>query len=100
MSVAVVLSKKRTYSQSNPIVLELRAGVHVIGDFVVPCSNLTLVGKGREQTTIRGELKVNNQSNIVLKHFNVTNPDRYGLSMFGSKTSVEVVECRQRHEIC
>ena len=94
MKLAVVLTKKRTYTQENPIVLVLSVGVHVIGDsFDVPCSNMTLMGKGHDQTTIRGGLGVINQTNVVLKDFNVTNPGGDGLWMNGSETNVKVVEC-------
>ena len=62
MRLAVVLTTKNMCTQSNPLVFELSAGVHAIGDsFAVPCSNLTLVGKGHEQTTICGMLVVKNQ---------------------------------------
>ena len=98
MRLAVVLTTKNMCSQSNPLVFELSEGVHVDGnDCVIPCSNLTLVGRGQDQTTIRGGLVVNNQTNIVLKDFNVTNPDGSGLHMEGSETNVEVVECTVQH---
>ena len=59
----------------------------------VNCSHITFVGKGKDQTTIRGGFYVNNELNVRFEGLTVTNPNKIGLNLRGSETTVDVLKC-------
>ena len=73
-------------------------GVHeivIVGNYKVlnvTCSNITFVGKGKDQTTIRGGFQVQNQQNVRFEGLAVMT-SRVGLSFAGSETNVDVLKC-------
>jgi hypothetical protein len=98
MDLAVVFSAKKLYTKKNPLKLVLDKGVHeIVGDehgrMNVTCSHITFVGKGNDQTTVRGGFEVTNQQNVKFEELALTNPDRDGLHLHGSETNVDVLKC-------
>jgi hypothetical protein len=59
----------------------------------VTCSQITFVGKGKEQTTIRGGFYVYNQQNVTFEELAITNQSASGLCLEGSETTVDVLKC-------
>jgi hypothetical protein len=97
MALAVIFSERKEYTEADPLKLRLEEGVHeILGNYNmvhVTCSHITFVGKGKDQTTILGGFKVNNQQNVTFEGLAVTNPSGIGLDLFGSETIVEVLKC-------
>ena len=117
MAVAVVFSAQKVYTNKDPLKIVLGKGVHEIEkkkrkivaitaitlmSSVMPvgnpnlnviCSHITFVGKGKDQTTIRGGFDVNNQQNIKFEELTITNSGGYGLVLEGSETNVGVLKC-------
>jgi hypothetical protein len=58
----------------------------------VTCSHITFVGKGKDQTTIRGGFRVYNQQNVKFEELAITNTG-HGLYLVGSETNVDVLKC-------
>ena len=50
-----------------------------VQDITVTCSNITFVGKGKDQTTIRGGFKVFDKQNVKFEELTVSNPEGDGL---------------------
>ena len=63
------------------------------GDMNVTCSHITFVGKGKDQTTIRGGFKVENQQHVKFEELTITNQSGTGLLLTGSETNVDVLKC-------
>tara|TARA_B110000090_G_C13306303_1_gene417782 strand:+ start:462 stop:1142 length:681 start_codon:yes stop_codon:yes gene_type:complete len=87
-------------NQADPLKIQLDKGVHkIVGDqygcMNVTCSHITLVGKGKTQTTVRGGFLVFNKQNVTFEELAVTNPRARGTGLYlrGSETNVDVVKC-------
>jgi len=120
MALAVVFSERKVYTGADPLKVEMDEGVHEITDgnyvpdnedkaeddeeweeddgshdktMLVPCSHITFVGKGKDQTTIRGGFAVRNQQNVKFEEMTVTNPSGSGLEFFGSETNACMLKC-------
>ena len=74
-------------------------GVHeILGNYKVlsvTCSHITFVGKGKDQTSIRGGFQVVNQQNVTFEEMTITNQsgNGVGLRLHGSETNVDVLKC-------
>jgi hypothetical protein len=65
-----------------------------LGRMNVTCSHITFVGKGKDQTTIRGGFKVENQQHLTFEELTITNGGiGDGLYLEGSETTVDVLKC-------
>jgi hypothetical protein len=98
MALAVVFSGKKEYTEVNPLKIQMDEGVHeIVGDeegmMEVTCSHITFVGKGNDQTTIRGGFYVENQQNVKFEELTVTGAGWNGLNLEGSETTVDVLKC-------
>jgi hypothetical protein len=97
MDLAVIFSERKEYTETEPLKIRLEEGVHVImGNAMtlnVTCSHITFVGKGKDQTTIRGGFEVENQQNVKFAELAVTNCGGRGLFLQGSETTVDVLKC-------
>ena len=98
MALAVVFSGKKEYTETEPLKIRLNEGVHEIvgnqfGSMNVTCSHITFVGRGKDQTTIRGGFYVIDKQNVKFEGLTVTHPTYDGLSLLGSETTVEVLKC-------
>ena len=106
MAVALVFSAQKVYTVVDPLQIQLDKGIHEIVGYTdedgfrrtavkVTCSHITFVGKGKDQTTIRGGFEVENQQNVKFEELTTTNRSRngIGLSLVGSETSVDVLKC-------
>jgi len=102
MDLAVIFSERKEYTETDPLKIRLEMGVHQIvggqpwnerGTMNVTCNHITFVGKGKDQTTIRGGFKVVNQQNVTFEELAVTNGAGVGLWLVGSETHVDVLKC-------
>jgi len=109
MALAEVFSGKKEYTEGDPLKIQLEEGVHeIVGDqygkMTVTCSHITFVGKGKDQTTIRGGFIVENQQHVTFEELTITNPHPFeglavtnprgaGLDLKGSETNVDVLNC-------
>jgi hypothetical protein len=104
MVLAVVFSQKKEYTKVDPLKIRLEKGVHeIVGDtdeydiqrnqMKVTCNHITFVGKGKNQTTIRGGFKVENQHHVKFEGLTITNQSGNGLELRGSETNVDVLKC-------
>jgi hypothetical protein len=100
MDLAVIFSERKEYTETEPLKIRLEEGVHEIvgnynGSMNVTCSHITFVGKGKDNTTIRGGFNVNNQQNVKFEELAVTNQHQngHGLELSGSETNVDVLKC-------
>jgi len=98
IDLAVIFSARKEYTVDDPLKIRLEEGVHqIVGDqhgrMHVTCSHITFVGKGKDQTTIRGGFKVENQQNVTFEELTITNPHSAGLWFLGSETNVDVLKC-------
>jgi hypothetical protein len=104
IELAVIFSERKVYTEADPLKIQLDSGVHEIVGYAdeydrhrkrvnVTCSHITFVGKGKDQTTIRGGFIVVNQQNVSFEELAVTNSCEHGLWFEGSETNVDVVEC-------
>ena len=59
----------------------------------VRCSHITFVGKGKDQTTILGTVRVKNQQGVKFEELSITNPDKEGLYLLGRTTTVDMLKC-------
>jgi hypothetical protein len=70
MALAVVFSAQKVYTETDPLKIQMGKGIHeIVGNdyryvLNVTCSHITFVGKGKDQTTIRGGFKVENQQHV------------------------------------
>ena len=106
MDLAVVFSAKKVYTETNPLKIQMDQGVHEIVGFDhmqrmdVTCSHITFVGKGKDQTTIRGGFWVAFQQHVTFEELTIMNPSGrgHGLHVQGDGTSnvqahVDVLKC-------
>ena len=97
MALAVVFSAQKVYTETDPLKIQMDQGVHeIVGNgkvLNVTCSHITFVGKGKDQTTIRGGFKVENQQNVKFEELTLTNPGGSGLYLTGSETNVDMLKC-------
>ena len=87
-------------TETKPLKIQLSEGVHeIVGDHYgkmnVTCTHITFVGSGKNQTTIRGSFKVENQQHVTFEELTITNPHQYGFGLYltGSETTVDVLKC-------
>ena len=83
LALAVIFSGRKEYTETNPLKIRLEEGVHeIVGDdrgrMNVTCSHITFVGKGKDQTTVRGGFKVANQQNVTFEELTITNQSGSG----------------------
>jgi hypothetical protein len=102
MVLAVIFSARKDYTEADPLKIRLDEGVHEIvgeqnsnGSMNVTCSHITFVGKGKDQTTIRGGFTVTNQQHVTFEELTITNQSGNGTGLFllGSETTVDVLKC-------
>jgi hypothetical protein len=98
MALAVIFSERKEYTTDDPLKIRLDEGVHEIvgndeGEMNVTCSHITFVGSGKNQTTIRGGFKVNNQPHVKFEELAIMNQSGAGLYLTGSETTVDVLKC-------
>jgi hypothetical protein len=98
MALALIISERKEYTETDPLKIRLEKGVHqIVGDYGgrmnVTCSHITFVGTGKAQTTIRGGFKVANQQNVRFEELTVKNQSGIGLYLTGSETNVDVLKC-------
>ena len=96
--LANIFSERKEYTTDDPLKIVLAKGVHeIVGDAEkmvrVTCNHLTLVGKGNDQTTIRGGFVVENQQHVTFEKLTVSNPNGYGLCLHRSETTVDMLKC-------
>jgi hypothetical protein len=88
MEVASIFSERNECTRENPVTVSVgvgeykmagvdvsfgNAGINTSGKFMhVNCSNMTIIGKGKDKTKILGGFYVNKQ-NIKIEHVSVTN---------------------------
>jgi hypothetical protein len=78
MDLAVIFSGRKEYTRTDPLKIRMDEGVHqVVGDhwgrIRVTCSHITFVGKGKDQTTVRGGFYVRNQQNVKFEELTISN---------------------------
>ena len=98
VALAVIFSERKEYTETDPLKIRLEMGVHEIvgvqnGRMNVTCSHITFVGSGKDQTTIRGGFKVENQQHVKFEELTITNQANVGLWLLGSETNVDVLKC-------
>jgi hypothetical protein len=93
LDLAVIFSERNECTRANPVKVELGDGEHVLGNTHVRCNNITIVGKGKDQTTIRGGFRVENQQNVTFEELTITEQNGNGLMLQGSETNVDVLKC-------
>jgi len=97
MDLAVIFSERKEYTGTDPLKIRLELGDHeIVGNgrvLNVTCSHITFVGKGKDQTTIRGGFKVANQQNVTFEELTITHGGGSGLWLAGSETTVDVLKC-------
>jgi hypothetical protein len=99
MALAVVFSERKVYTATDTLKIRLDKGVHeIVGNgkvLNVTCSHITFVGKGKDETTIRGGFRVINQQHVKFEALAVTNQkwNGRGLWLEGSETNVDVLKC-------
>ena len=99
MDLAVIFSERKEYTETEPLKIRLDEGVHEIvgeqnsnGSINVSCSHITFVGKGKDQTTIRGGFSVINRQHVRFEELTITSP-RMSLFLLGNETTVDVLRC-------
>ena len=98
MDLAVIFSARKEYTETEPLKIRLEEGVHeIVGNYKmmnVTCSHITFVGKGKNQTAIRGGgFEVENQQHVKFEELAITNQNGPGLRLTGSETNVDVLKC-------
>jgi len=108
MDLAVIFSERKEFTIADPLKIQMDKGVHKIlvdhgfpigidyGSMGVTCSNITFVGKGKDQTIILGGFEVENQQNVKFQELTITNEWGHGLYLTGgtgSQTNVDVLKC-------
>jgi hypothetical protein len=86
MALAVIFSERKEYTEAEIVGNAKRVNV--------TCSHITFVGKGKDQTTIRGGFRVVNQQHVQFEELTITNSGGgSGLYLTGSETNVDVLKC-------
>jgi len=92
------------YSKENPLVVELDQGEHQITSFWedahgdlqttlgITRSNVTFVGKGKDETIILGGFGICDLQNITFKNMTMTNTSDNGLGIIMSNAKVELID--------
>ena len=69
----------------------------IVGDedglMAVTCSHITFVGKGKDQTTIRGGFRVENQQHVKFEELAAMNQSGHAFYLEGSETNVDMLKC-------
>ena len=83
MDLVVIFSERNECTRANPVKVEVGEGDHVMvgvaGNYGsgllthVRCNNITIVGKGKDTTTILGGFYVNGKQNVKMEQLTVTN---------------------------
>jgi hypothetical protein len=105
----VVFSEKKVYTGKDPLQIQMDEGIHEItgmghhvgeegNEYIVylmliTCSHITFVGKGKDQTTMRGGFFVENKQHVRFEEMTVTNANGPGLYLQGGETNVDVLNC-------
>jgi len=105
MGVIEILSSRREYTKLNPFVVLLGKGDHQItSSWTLPNefeyattlgitrSNITIVGTGKDTTTVLGGFFVQEQENITFKQMTVTNASEHGTGISISKARVDLFD--------
>jgi hypothetical protein len=104
---AVIFSAQKVYTVTHPLEIRLDRGVHEIVGYedeygfhhivlTVTCSHVTFVGKGHDQTTIRGGIFVQNQQRggeVGIQSLTLMSSTQAGLLVTGQTTTVSVADC-------
>jgi hypothetical protein len=117
IELAVVFSERKDYTETDPLKIQIEKGVYEITDsnyvpysedddeeeeeddgsrdktMLVPCSHITFVGKGKNQTKIRGGFFVRNQQHVKFEEMTVSNPSGNGLEFYGSEINAGMLKC-------
>ena len=103
MRIGFNLAKQKVFSKESPLVVVLSEGEHVVeGSFTdydgrvfentlaITCSNISVVGQGKDKTTVRGGFCVENKKNVTVKSLTLTNPNGRGL-LVGGEASLKLL---------
>ena len=101
MALAVVFSERKVYTETDPLKIQLDQGVHEIVGYAdeydihykrvnVTCSHITFVGKGKNETTVRGMFVVRNQQNVKFEELAVTNDRAVAAAVVGPTEASDV----------
>jgi hypothetical protein len=99
MALAFIFSGRKEYTKTDPLKIRLEEGVHEIvgnqlsGEMYVTCNYITFVGKGKNQTTIRGGFYVANQQHVKFEELAIAHATGSGIHLQGCETNVEVLKC-------
>jgi len=103
VDLAVVFSERNDCTRENPVKIEVGEGEHaMVGVAVdafgglhthVSCSNIAIVGKGGNKTTILGGFYVDGKQGVTLEQLAVTNEAGFGLRCTGGGANVDVSKC-------
>jgi len=98
--LAFLVSTKLELCKINPLKIMIGKGVHqIVGNkrMKVTCSYIIFVGNDKDQTTVRGGFKVDNQQHVKFEELTITNQSGprpgAGLSLTGIGTTVELLNC-------
>ena len=58
----------------------------------ITCSNISFIGQGKDKTTVRGGIGVENKKNVTVKSLTLTIPTGVGLDVEGEEASVEMMD--------
>jgi len=103
MGVIEILSSRREYTKLNPFIVLLGKGDHQItSSWTTPGGyekaatlgftrgNVTLLGTGKDTTTILGRFAIDNLENITFKNMTVTNTSEGGMGIRMRNAKVEL----------
>jgi len=103
LDLAVIFSERNECTRENPVKVEVGDGEHEMVGVVtgnnggllthVSCHNITIVGKGKGKTTIRGGFFVNGKQNVKIEQLDVTIRYDFGKILF-CKMQVVLVQAR------
>ena len=101
LELAVVFSERNECTRENPVQVQVGEGQHEILEgkheifyhITVDCNNVTIVGKGKGKTTIRGGFEVIGKQNVKIQQLSASNIAGHGLLCLGSGSNVDVTEC-------
>ena len=68
-------------------------GIYIGSMTHISCNNITIVGKGKGNTTMIGGFYVCGKQNVKIEQLDVRNTSGIGLYCKGSSTNVDVTEC-------
>ena len=104
VALAVIFSERKDY-RITLLNIQIDAGIHeIMGSLFyghghnsttvqVPCSHIAFIGKGADQTTIRGGFHIEDQFDVFFDALTITNINGHGLFLEGEETNVDVLEC-------